>query len=60
MKNFEIKTRVDLLMGPQPNMYMNKNDEIETRNHVNQKTKRRIKLIAAFHIRGSEGYLISS
>ena len=46
-----------LLMGPQPNMYMNKNDEIKTRNHVNQKTKHKIKLIAAFHIRGSEGYL---
>ena len=49
-----------VLMGPQPNMYMDKSDEIGARNHVNQKAKRRIKLIAVFHIRGSESYLISN
>ena len=51
---------MSMLMGPQPNMYMNKSDEIRTKNHVNQKAKRRIKLIAALHTRGSESYLTSS
>ena len=47
-----------MLMNSQLNMYMNKNDEIEVKNHVNQKIQHKIKLIAVPHIRGSEGYLI--
>ena len=49
-----------MLINFQLNMYMNKNDEIGAKNHVNQKIKRRIKLIAVFHIRDSENYLISN
>ena len=52
------KKAINMLMNFQSNMYMNKNDEIKTKNHVNQKIKRRIKLIVVFHIRSSVSYLI--